>query len=37
MREVYRKFQAELNTKYKNVKRFPICSGSQKGFYVPVK
>lgn len=37
MREVYRKFQAELNAQYKNVKRFPICPGSQKGFYVPVK
>ena len=37
MREVYRKFQAELNAKYRNAKRFPICSGSQKVFYVPVK
>ena len=33
MRDVYAKFQAELNNKYKNVKRFPVCSKSQTTFY----
>lgn len=33
MRDVYAKFQAELNTKYKNVKRFPVCPKSQTTFY----
>ena len=33
MRDVYAKFQAELNTKYRNVKRFPVCPRSQSSFY----
>ena len=34
MRKVYADFQAMINEEYKDITRFPVCSRTEKTFYV---
>ena len=34
MRKVYADFQATINEEYKDITRFPVCSKTEKTFYI---
>ena len=34
MRKVYADFQAMINEEYKDITRFPVCSRTEKTFYI---
>ena len=36
MRKVYADFQAMINEKYRDVDRFPVCSRTEKTFYIDI-
>ena len=36
MRKVYANFQAMINEKYRDIDRFPVCSRTEKTFYIDI-